>query len=134
MISPERRSALMGRIRSKDTAPELIVRRMLHALGYRYVLHDKRLAGTPDLTFPSRRKALFVNGCFWHGHACPRGFMPASNAAFWAAKIEANRARDKRNVRALRRKGWGVLTVWECAALPGRADALRERLVGFLGA
>jgi DNA mismatch endonuclease, patch repair protein len=126
------RSALMGRIRSKDTAPEMLVRRMLHALGYRYVLHDKRLPGTPDLTFPSRRKVVFVHGCFWHGHHCGRGFRPARNADFWAMKLDANKARDRRSVRALRSQGWEVMTVWECETGAGRIEALRRRLETFL--
>jgi DNA mismatch endonuclease, patch repair protein len=131
-MSPEARSALMGRIRSKDTQPELVVRRMLHALGYRYVLHDSRLPGTPDLAFPARRKVVFVHGCFWHGHHCGRGFQPKRNAEFWAAKIDANRTRDGRNVRKLSAQGWRVLTVWECMTRPGRLKALERRLVSFL--
>lgn len=78
---------------------------MLHALGYRYVLHNKRLPGKPDLVFPTRRKVVFVNGCFWHGHTCGRGFRPSSNAAFWAAKIDGNRSRDRREIRATRAQG-----------------------------
>jgi DNA mismatch endonuclease Vsr len=84
----------MRRIGAKDTQPEIAVRRMLHAQGYRYVLHDKRLPGKPDLVFPGRCKVVFVHGCFWRGHSCGRGFRPSSNAAFWAAKINGNRARD----------------------------------------
>lgn len=131
-LSPEGRSALMSRIGAKDTQPEMAVRRMLHALGYRYVLHDKRLPGKPDLVFPARRKVVFVHGCFWHGHGCGRGFRPSSNAAFWAAKIDVNRARDRRNVRAICAQGWRVLTVWECGAHPKKIEALRRRLVAFL--
>jgi DNA mismatch endonuclease (patch repair protein) len=131
-LSSEGRSALMSRIGSKDTKPEMSVRRMLHALGYRYVLHDKRLPGTPDLVFPGRRKVIFVHGCFWHGHDCGRGFRPTRNAAFWAAKIDATKARDSRNIRAIRAQGWRVLTVWECAVQPRRMDALRRRLTTFL--
>ena len=106
------RSALMSRIRSKHTKPELIVRRMLHRMGYRYVLHDRRLPGTPDLAFPARRKVIFVHGCFWHG--CPRhGTLPKHNRAWWREKIRRNRERDARNVRRLRRLGWSVFEVWE---------------------
>lgn len=133
-LSPEGRSALMSRIRAKDTQPEMAVRRLLHALGYRYVLHDKRLPGKPDLVFPGRRKVIFVHGCFWHGHSCGRGFRPSSNAAFWAAKIDSNRSRDRRNVRAIRAQGWRVFIVWECAAQPKKMEALRQRLVAFLEA
>lgn len=131
-LSPEGRSALMSRIGAKDTYPELAVRRMLHALGYRYVLHDTRLPGKPDLVFPARRKVVFVHGCFWHGHTCGRGFRPSSNADFWSAKIDGNRARDRRNLRAIRSIGWRVLTVWECATQPKKIEALRRRLVAFL--
>lgn len=131
-LSPEGRSALMRRIGAKDTQPEMAVRRMLHAQGYRYVLHDKRLPGKPDLVFPGRRKVVFVHGCFWHGHSCGRGFRPSSNAAFWAAKINGNRARDRRNVRAINALGWRVLTVWECAAQPKKIEALQRRLIAFL--
>lgn len=131
-LNPERRSALMSRIRSKDTQPEMVVRRMLHALGYRYVLHDKRLPGKPDLVFPAKRKVVFVNGCFWHGHTCGRGFRPVENAQFWAAKVDGNKARDRRNVRAIRAQGWRVFTVWECAVHPKKIAALQRRLMAFL--
>ena len=132
MISPERRSALMGRIRSKDTQPEMAVRRLVHSLGYRYVLHDKRLPGTPDLVFPSRSKAILVHGCFWHGHHCGRGFRPTTNSDFWQQKIEGNMARDRRNLRALRALGWKALVVFECATQPQRRGRLERRLSGFL--
>lgn len=124
----------MGRIGSKDTQPELSVRRLLHGLGYRYVLHDRRLPGKPDLVFPARRKVVFVHGCFWHGHDCGRGFRPSRNALFWAAKIDGNKCRDRRNAAALRALGWRVMTVWECATHPKRISALMRRLVAFLEA
>jgi DNA mismatch endonuclease, patch repair protein len=133
-ISPERRSALMSRIRSKDTVPELTVRRLLHGLGYRYVLHDRRLPGRPDLVFPSRRKIVMVNGCFWHGHACPRGFRPTSNAAFWVDKIEANQRRDRKHQRALRALGWDLFVVWECDTRSANLGRLQARLEAFLNA
>lgn len=133
MIPPEQRSALMSRIRSKNTAPEMLVRRMLHRLGYRYVLNDRRLPGRPDLVFPSRKKAIQVHGCFWHGHDCSRGFKPKSNSEFWAAKIETNRARDARNLIALRELGWDTLVVWECEMRLGGENAeLERRLIAFL--
>lgn len=124
----------MARIRSKDTKPEMAVRRMLHALGYRYVLHDRRLPGSPDLVFPARHKAVFVHGCFWHGHDCGRGFRPKTNAAFWATKIEGNIARNLRQAVALRSLGWRTLVVWECAIRPDLLRALERRLVRFLDA
>ena len=131
-ISAERRSALMSRIRSKDTGPELIVRRLLHRLGYRYRLHDARLVGRPDIVFASRHKVVFVHGCFWHGHACPRGFKPKANAEFWAAKIDRNKLRDRRAARRLRSLGWRVLTVWECATQPAKVHLLTQRMTRFL--
>jgi DNA mismatch endonuclease, patch repair protein len=131
-LSRAQRSALMSRIRSKDTVPELLVRRLLHGMGYRYVLHDRRLPGTPDLVFPSRRKVLFVHGCFWHGHRCPRGFTPSTHRKFWTDKIAANQARDRRSRRELRRQRWDVLEVFECAITRGAPDALVRRLVRFL--
>ena len=131
-LTPSQRSALMSRIRSKDTQPEMIVRRILHGMGYRYVLHDKRLCGKPDLVFPSRRKVVFVHGCFWHGHACSMARRPKTNAAFWSAKFEANRRRDARDARRLRRLGWGVLTVRECATRMTDLGRLQWRLIAFL--
>ncbi|MFV8639216.1 very short patch repair endonuclease [Ralstonia pseudosolanacearum] len=114
-LTPDRRSRLMSRIRSKDTKPEVEVRSTLHRMGYRYVLHKRGLPGTPDLVFPARRKVLFVHGCYWHGHTCKYGKAQSkSNVEFWQKKIDANRRRDHRNTRKLRAAGWSVATVWEC--------------------
>ncbi|MDO7910011.1 very short patch repair endonuclease [Pseudomonas sp. 22-AL-CL-001] len=114
-LSPERRSWLMSRVRAKNTKPELVVRRLVFSMGYRYRLHDKTLPGTPDLVFPGRKKAIFVNGCFWHGHAnCRYGRLPKSRTAFWQAKIDRNRQRDADNIANLQAAGWQVLTVWQC--------------------
>lgn len=129
--SPQSRSALMSRIRGKDTAPELVVRRLLHALGYRFRLHRRNLPGTPDIVLPSRRKVIFINGCFWHAHGCRIGRPPKSRPEFWLPKLERNRSKDKRNGRALRRLGWEVLTVWQCQTKS--ADRLKSRLISFLG-
>lgn len=99
----------------KDTTPELTVRRLLHAEGFRYRLHRKDLPGTPDLVFDSRRKVVFVHGCFWHGHACSRGNrQPKSNADYWITKVARNRARDATAIASLEASGWSVFTVWEC--------------------
>lgn len=122
----------MSRIRSKDTQPELAVQRVLHSLGFRYVLHDKRLPGKPDLVFPARRKVIFVHGCFWHGHGCARSSRPKTNSAYWTEKIAGNNARDRRQRRALGALRWRVLVVFECAAKKSRAEALSTRLVKFL--
>lgn len=114
------RRALMARVRRKDTAPELEVRRCLHAAGFRYRLYAKDLPGTPDLVFRRLGVAIFVHGCFWHGHDCAHGRVASkSNADFWKTKIEANRARDARKNRELRELGWRVLEIWECRIRKG---------------
>jgi DNA mismatch endonuclease (patch repair protein) len=115
VLTTEQRRLNMSRIRGKDTKPELLVRRGLHALGFRFRLHRKDLSGRPDLVFPARRAVIFVHGCFWHGHACPMCKMPATRTEFWQAKIAGNRDRDERAVSALAVAGWRVLVVWECA-------------------
>jgi DNA mismatch endonuclease (patch repair protein) len=120
----------MSRIGGKDTAPEMAVRRLLHALGYRFRLHRRDLPGTPDLVFPSRRKVIFVNGCFWHAHGCRIGHPPKSRPEFWLPKLERNRAKDKRDRQALRSLGWDVLTVWQCQTKS--PDRLKTKLVSFL--
>ncbi len=105
----------MSRIRGKDTRPELVMRRGLHALGYRFRLHEKTLPGRPDLVFPKYSAAVFVNGCFWHGHDCHLFRMPSTRPGFWEEKIGRNRARDAEARQALLEGGWRVLDVWECA-------------------
>lgn len=132
-LSPVQRSQLMARIRSKDTKPEWVVRRLVHGMGYRYVLHDRRLPGTPDLVFPSRRRIIFVHGCFWHGHDCGRVFLPKTNSEFWSEKISRNRSRDETQLAELRKLGWKVLTVWECSTNPKALASLQRRLERFLG-
>lgn len=113
-LSPEARSRLMSRIRSRDTSPEVRVRSLLHRLGYRFRIHRRDLPGTPDIVLPGRGVALFVHGCFWHGHICKVGKMPKSRVDYWGPKIEANRARDARKKRQLRALGWKVIQIWEC--------------------
>lgn len=134
-LTPERRSWNMSRIRGKNTKPELLVRRLLHAKGYRYRLHGRagsiRLPGNPDLVFAGRRKVIFVNGCFWHFHDCRVGqHAPRANAEFWAAKRSRTRARDASQRRLLEDAGWQVLTVWECELKD--SSALELELVQFL--
>lgn len=112
----QKRSEVMSRVRGKDTKPELQVRSYLHAAGLRYLLHDKRLPGKPDLSFPSRRVAVFVHGCFWHGHeGCKKAAIPATRPEFWLAKIVGNRARDQRDREALEAGGWQVRIIWQCS-------------------
>jgi DNA mismatch endonuclease (patch repair protein) len=109
------RSVRMALIRSKNTKPELLVRRLVHGLGYRYRLHRRALPGTPDLVFPGRSKVIFVHGCFWHRHpGCALVRLPKSRPEFWVPKLEGSAERDARDVRALRRLGWSVMTIWEC--------------------
>ncbi len=127
----EARSAIMRAVKSRDTRPEMAVRSLAHRLGFRFRLHRRSLPGCPDLVFVARRKAIFVNGCFWHGHDCKRGArMPKANAPYWRAKIAANRSRDARVRAELATAGWESLTVWECETRD--AEALRARLLDFL--
>lgn len=119
-MSPEQRSAHMAKIRSKDTKPEIILRRLLHRDGLRYRLHDRRLPGKPDLVFAGRKKVIFVNGCFWHGHDCPVGSrLPKSNTEFWLDKRRRTRERDALQRVELVQQGWSYLDVWECEVLAG---------------
>lgn len=113
-VDPER-SRIMRAVKARDTAPEMTVRRLVHSMGYRYRLHRKDLPGKPDLTFQSRRKVIFVHGCFWHGHDCKRGArIPKTNREYWETKIARNRERDSQNYKAFGLAGWEVLVVWEC--------------------
>jgi DNA mismatch endonuclease (patch repair protein) len=129
-LSPEQRSAQMGRIRGRDTKPELIVRRLVHRMGYRYRLHVSHLPGRPDLVFPSRRKIIFVHGCFWHQHpACRDATLPRSRTEFWSTKLRQNVQRDTRQLHVLKRLGWDILVIWECEASD---EELPRRLVDFL--
>jgi DNA mismatch endonuclease, patch repair protein len=115
LLSPERRSENMRRIKSKNMKPELLVRSLIHRMGYRFRLHRKNLPGKPDLVFPTKKKAIFVNGCFWHQHSgCREGRMPGSRQEYWVPKLERNVQRDARNTELLREAGWKVLTIWEC--------------------
>lgn len=126
------RSAIMRSVKSKDTKPEMAVRRFVHGLGYRFRLHRKSLPGNPDLVFPRLRKVVFVNGCFWHGHDCARGArIPKNNRDYWIAKIARNRERDKLNRKLLFAEGWGVFIAWECQINSVRAE---EKLKAFLAA
>jgi DNA mismatch endonuclease, patch repair protein len=130
-LTPQQRSAAMAAVTGKNTGPELIVRKLLFSLGYRYRLHAKDLPGHPDIAFRNRRCVIFVNGCFWHGHDCPRGSAPSSNVEFWREKIGRNRARDARVEEELRKDGWRVLTIWQCETKD--PEQLRRRLSRFLG-
>jgi DNA mismatch endonuclease, patch repair protein len=119
IVDTATRSRMMSGIRGKDTRPELFLRKGLHARGFRFRLHDRKLPGRPDLAFPRRKAVIFVHGCFWHGHDCHLFRWPSTREAFWQQKIEGNRERDARATEELRDAGWRVLAVWECA-LKGR--------------
>lgn len=125
----------MAAIRSAGMKPELIIRSLVHRLGYRFRLHAKDLPGKPDLVFRSRKKVIFVHGCFWHQHqkaSCKDGRAPKSNLGYWAGKLARNVNRDTRNITALRALGWRVLVIWECEAL-GDVSKLPQRITKFLG-
>ena len=115
VLTPTQRSRCMSCIRSKNTKPEILVRSMLHRMGFRFRLHRKDLPGRPDIVLPRYRAVVLVHGCFWHKHRCKYGRVtPKTNATFWEDKRNANVERDKKNILALRRKGWRVLVIWEC--------------------
>jgi DNA mismatch endonuclease (patch repair protein) len=132
-LSPAQRSERMARVRSKDTRPEMIVRRTAHAMGYRYRLHDRRVPGSPDMVFRRRRKVIFVHGCFWHGHDCKLGARPPkSRIEFWSTKIAGNRRRDERTLEELQKAGWQSLVIWECQL--GKKEWLLRILGAYLDA
>lgn len=129
------RSRMMSGIRGKNTRPEMLVRKRLHAMGYRYRLHDKRLPGKPDLVFPGRKAVIFVHGCFWHGHGCKLFKWPSSNVDFWRTKILRNRENDQHSEEKLLSEGWRILVVWECALKgPGKRPLteISSEIAGWL--
>jgi DNA mismatch endonuclease (patch repair protein) len=127
----EMRSRIMRAVKATDTAPEVTVRRMAHRMGYRFRLHRNDLPGKPDLVFPRLHKAIFVHGCFWHGHSCSRGARePKANAEYWRKKISRNRTRDATNMAALRDNGWRTAVIWECELK--QPERVKKRLAGFL--
>ena len=134
-LSKKDRSAIMSRIRSRDTKPEKIVRSLLHQMGYRFRIHEQQLPGSPDIVLRPRKKVIFVNGCFWHQHSaksCKLSKVPKSNLGYWLPKLKRNRARDRKVHRELRLAGWQIMTVWECQT--ENLPALERRLTKFLGA
>ena len=131
VFTPQKRSAVMRRVKGRDTSPEMKVRRLLTRLGARYRLHRKDLPGNPDIVLPGRKLAIFVHGCFWHGHDCARGArVPKANRDDWIAKVARNRARDAAARDALTASGWRVETLWECELKD--ETAVTERLEGLL--
>jgi DNA mismatch endonuclease (patch repair protein) len=133
ILTPQQRAERMSRVRGKDTKPELLVRRLVHGMGYRYRLHDKRLPGSPDLVFRSRRKVIFVHGCFWHRHpdpSCSKGRLPVSRREFWEPKLNGNQRRDERIMSDLHNDEWAVLVIWECECR--RVEDLKTTLRTFI--
>lgn len=128
----EKRSEIMGKIRNKNTAPEIVIRKLLTNLGYRYRLSTKKLQCNPDIVFPSKKKAIFVNGCFWHGHSCNRGRLPKTNTEFWQRKIHSNQDRDQTNYDECLEKGWSYLVIWQCEIKSSNLDSVKKRLDMFL--
>lgn len=124
------RSQIMAAIKSKNTEPELLVRRLVHSIGYRYRLHQRNLPGKPDMVFASRRKVIFVHGCFWHLHGCKLSHLPKSNKGYWVPKLERNRTRDEENLAAIKKLGWQALAVWECEM--ANEHQLERRIRRFL--
>jgi DNA mismatch endonuclease (patch repair protein) len=125
------RSAIMRAVKSQDTVPEMQVRSYVHRLGFRFRLHSKSLPGKPDLVFPRLACVIFVHGCFWHGHGCPRGArIPKTNTNYWRTKIARNISRDEANLRRLKSLGWRVLVIWECEIK--NSDRTEKRLLKFL--
>jgi DNA mismatch endonuclease (patch repair protein) len=131
VFSKRKRSGIMSLVKSEDTVPEIIVRKIIYGMGFRYGLHSMDLPGKPDIVLRKHKKAVFVNGCFWHGHkGCRRAIQPSSNKKFWKEKIEKNSDRDKRSNAALRKLGFSVLTVWGCQIK--NEAALKRKLSKFL--
>lgn len=132
-LTPRQRSERMSRVRGKDTAPEMRLRKLIHGMGYRYRLHVGNLPGRPDLVFSSRRKVIFLHGCFWHRHPdrnCKLARLPKSRQEFWLPKLEGNKARDHKVLAELRAGGWDVLVIWECEM--NRTEWLQETIRNFL--
>ena len=125
------RSQMMASVRSKNTQPEMIVRKLAHSMGYRFRIHRADLPGKPDLCFPSRKKVVFVHGCFWHQHGCNQCHLPRSNTGYWLPKLSRNRARDFEHLAALTSLGWKSLVIWECEL--DNATRLSKVLSKFLG-
>ena len=131
IVSTQKRSEMMSKIGAKNTKPEIIILKLLHSEGYRFRLHLKRLPGKPDIALQKHNTLIFVNGCFWHGHSCDIFRLPKSRTEFWRTKIDSNKERDKRNFESLRRLGWRILVIWECA-LKGKNRLSQDKIVKLL--
>jgi DNA mismatch endonuclease (patch repair protein) len=129
-VSQAKRSMIMRSVRAKHSSPELAVRKIIFALGYRYRLHGANLPGKPDIVFPGKKKVIFIHGCFWHAHGCPKGKPPKSNLSFWLPKFEKNKTRDTENVNSIISLGWKPLVIWQCEIK--NKDVLIEKIRVFL--
>ncbi len=126
----KQRSFNMSRIKGKDTKPEMLVRKFLHANGFRYKLHDKKLPGKPDIVLPKYNTVIFVHGCFWHGHTnCKYFKIPQTRTKWWTDKINANKANDSKAIKALKKDGWKIITVWECKLKPAKAEKTLQKII-----
>lgn len=132
IFTKEKRSIIMSKIRGKDTKPELTIRKLLFSHGYRYRLHVGDLPGSPDIVFTKKKKVIFINGCFWHGHNCKRATLPSTNKEVWELKIKKNVTRDINNYAALIKLGWRYLVVWQCEIKKSNIELLEGRLISFL--
>jgi DNA mismatch endonuclease (patch repair protein) len=135
VVNKRTRSRMMSGIKGANTKPEILVRRALHARGFRFRIHDRRLPGTPDIVLPKWRVAIQVHGCFWHRHhGCPKATTPANNFGFWQEKFAANAARDAKAARSVLQQGWRLLVIWECATARNTQDTLLEAVLAFVTA
>ncbi len=133
IFDSEKRSEIMSKVKNKGTNPEMFVRKILCEMGYRhYRLQSSKLPCNPDIIYPSMKKAIFINGCFWHGHDCNRGHLPKTNHAFWEKKIVQNKERDISNYATLKLLGWDYLVIWQCEIKKSREDKLRQKLFDFM--
>lgn len=130
-VTKEKRSEIMSKVRGKNTSPEIVVRKLLFSLGYRYRIHYRKLPGCPDIAFPGRKKALFVHGCFWHQHGCKKSNLPKTRQEYWTPKLLKNRERDVKNQAALKKIGWDFMVVWQCEIRD--IGALQKKMIDFLG-
>ncbi|MFI5294391.1 MAG: very short patch repair endonuclease [Thermodesulfovibrionales bacterium] len=131
VFKKDKRSWIMSRIKGADTAPERLVRSLVHMMGYRFRLHRKDLPGSPDIVLPRHHKIIFVHGCFWHGHKpCKRGALPESNKEFWISKISKNKERDQRTAKQLKKMGWQVLVIWQCQTK--NIEKLKGNIIDFM--
>jgi len=132
IFSKEKRSEIMRKVKNKNTKPEMVIRELLTQMGYKYRLSTKKLHCKPDIIFPSKKKVIFINGCFWHGHDCKRGRLPETNKEFWQQKIQKNIERDQINYSECNKEGWSYLIFWQCEIKSSNTDYLKTKLLMFL--